>query len=362
MASPLSVGKLIAAVVRRVLVRRMILTDIKRACIISFRKIRWIEASNVRGSIVPREKRSGRVWIISSHIASGCIRRRTSTSSSNSQPSLTHRDCSMMLISPRSEVEPSKVLPFHADGPRFSSGSKASESEDADENRRMGSSSVHSSELLVEPKSRAPSTQVAGAKWRHSLATSVGSINPVEPEKPGSITGRHHDELQRSVNEQAKKEPMTRANTGSTIQVDTEQYGGINPDHDQRPPLEDQPSSDYGTGENDFRPQLHANDQQPSFTSKSYLTNLISPMFKIKAQEISRAVASEVSDCLNNTRSSQEDIELIVQTRVMSLLNESNPKKRKSSEIELEDSAQPNAKRITCSICPKTVGRPCDLK
>ncbi|MCJ1439376.1 hypothetical protein MMC27_008768 [Xylographa pallens] len=262
----------------------------------------------------------------------------------------------------QSEVEPSKVLPFHTDGPRFSSGSKASGSEDADENRHIDCTSVHSLELLVEQKSRAPSLQVAAASWRHSLATSAGSINPREPEKPGSTTGGHHDELQQSVNEQAKREPLSSANTGSTIQVDSEQCGRMNPDYDQRPPLEDQPSSHYRTGENDFRQKSYANDQQPSFTSKEYFTNLITPMFKIKAQEISRAVASEVSDCLNNTRSSQEDIELIVQTRVMSLLNEGNPKKRKSGEIELEDSVQPNAKRITCSICPKTVGRPCDLK
>ena len=268
----------------------------------------------------------------------------------------------MMLITPRSEVEPSKEVLSHADGPRFSYSSKVSGSGDAFENRRLDCTSVHSSELSMEQNSLAPSSQIAAANWRHSLVTSAGTTDPPDPEKLGSIIGGHHHELQLSVDEQAKKEPRTRVNTGSTIQMDSEQYRRTKSDYNRRTLLEDQPSRHYQTDESNFQKNAYTNDQQPSFTSKGHSTDLTSPIFKIKAQEISKAVASEVSDCLNNTHSSHEDIELIVQTRVMSLLNESNPRKRKSGEIELEDLAQPNAKRITCSICPKTVGRPCDLK
>jgi len=136
----------------------------------------------------------------------------------------------------------------------------------------------------------------------------------------------------------------------------------IHPNCDRAVNLEQRPSSHYQVAADSLRQNACPNDQQIHSISKGRSNYLSSPMLKIKAQEISKAVASEVSDCLNNTHSSQEDIELIIQTRVMSLLNESNPKKRKSGEMELEDSVQSNAKRITCRICPKTVGRPCDLK
>ena len=267
-----------------------------------------------------------------------------------------------MLIRPRSEVEPLKVLPSHTDGPRFSFGSKASELEDASGDRHIDCTSIHGSELSMGRKSRAPTSQVPSANLRHSLATSTGYTDSPEPEKLGSVIGCHYDELKQSVEEQASKEPRTRANTGSTIQMENEPCSTMNHDYDGRSHVEDQPTSKHRTDENDSQQKAYLNHRQPSLLSKGRPTDLASPMFKIKAQEISRAVASEVSACLSNTHSSPEDIELIVQTRVMSLLNEVNPRKRKNGEIELEDSAQPNVKRITCSICPKTVGRPCDLK
>ncbi|MCJ1288152.1 hypothetical protein MMC26_007507, partial [Xylographa opegraphella] len=261
----------------------------------------------------------------------------------------------------QSEVEEFKVLSSHTDMPRFSFDSKASESEDADENLRPDCTSVHSLGLAMEQKDRVPSAQAVAAHYGHSLAAGTDSTDTLEPEMLRGLPGGHHGELERPVGEQAKEEPRTRADTGSTIYMDSEQYARVNSDNDRQLPPDAQPSSSCRMIENDFRRKAYADDRQPRFTSKGRLNDLFSPMFKIKAQEFSKAVASQVSDCLNNTNSSPEDIELIIQTRVMSLLNESNPKKRKSGEIESEDSTQSNTKRITCSVCPKTVGRLCDL-
>ena len=266
-----------------------------------------------------------------------------------------------MLMNPRSEVEPAKALLSYASGPRFSFGSKASGSEDGDENRRIDCSSVHGSEVSMEQNIRDQASHGVSVKWRYSLDRNAQSTEPLDLEKLVSTTGGCHTEGQQSVEQQTEKDSRTRANTGSTIQVDSEHYRKLNQNPDQAVALEHQTSSSNRIAENDPRQKACGNNQQPRSISKCRSTALGSPVFKMRAQEISKAVALEVSDCLNNTRSSPEDLELIIQTRIMSLLNDGNPKKRKSGDAELDDSAQ-SIKRITCRICPKTVGRPCDLK
>lgn len=81
----------------------------------------------------------------------------------------------------------------------------------------------------------------------------------------------------------------------------------------------------------------------------------------MKAEEFSKAVATEVTNSLNNN-STTEEIELIIRTRVMSLLSPGTSKKRKNDEGAPDDPNQPNAKRVACQTCSKVVARPCDLK
>jgi len=82
---------------------------------------------------------------------------------------------------------------------------------------------------------------------------------------------------------------------------------------------------------------------------------------RIKAEEFSKAVATEVTNCLSNNVT-PEEIELIIKTRVMSLLSPGSSKKRKNDEAAPDDPSQPNAKRVACQTCSKVVARPCDLK
>ena len=85
---------------------------------------------------------------------------------------------------------------------------------------------------------------------------------------------------------------------------------------------------------------------------------------KINAEEISRALVNDLKKCLSNNTNNllPEDIELIIQTRVMSLLGQGSCKKRKAEEIDVDDTNQPSAKRVACQTCSKILGRPCDLK
>ena len=96
-----------------------------------------------------------------------------------------------------------------------------------------------------------------------------------------------------------------------------------------------------------------------SITYQSPGTESVAP--KINADEMSRAITNDVTKYLSND-SSPEDIELIIKTRVMSLLGQDSCKKRKAEDIDPDDTSQPNAKRVACQTCLKIIGRPCDLK
>ena len=93
--------------------------------------------------------------------------------------------------------------------------------------------------------------------------------------------------------------------------------------------------------------------------------SLKSSIADTKAIQLSKAIASDVANCLNTGQASQEDIQLIIQTRVLSLLDPNGTRKaskRTSDDAELDDTAQLRLKRVACKTCNKTMERPCDLK
>ena len=88
---------------------------------------------------------------------------------------------------------------------------------------------------------------------------------------------------------------------------------------------------------------------------------------KINAEDISRALANELTRCFSNKNNNSnkflpDDLESIIQTRVMTLLGQGGCRKRKAEQIDADDTNQSSAKRVACKTCSKVVGRPCDLK
>lgn len=131
--------------------------------------------------------------------------------------------------------------------------------------------------------------------------------------------------------------------TGGTAPVNTPGHG-----HDHNNPRQPHRSRDADTSQRSSR-----------VTLGSFGSDLANS--RIRAEEFSKAVATEVTNCLTNNVT-PEELELIIKTRVMSLLSPGSSKKRKNDEAAPDDPGQPNAKRVACQTCSKVVARPCDLK
>lgn len=267
----------------------------------------------------------------------------------------------MMLMSPRSGVESPRALDSAAAGPRFSFGSKTSELEGLDEYQRMDCSSVHGSEASAEHKALEASSHPSSVHWKHSLSQSTRAPYAQDIMRTGDTIDENETEVQRLVHGQCGGDTRRRANTDSTLKVDDEACSRALQTCEL--PRHAHSSAVSDASANSPRQDLHLKHPNWHNSPRNRSTGINIPPAKAKAQEISKAVASEVTSCLHNQISADE-IELIIQTRVMSLLSDGTTKKRKTGDTDNGNDgiAQPSSKRITCRSCPKTVGRPCDLK
>ena len=101
-------------------------------------------------------------------------------------------------------------------------------------------------------------------------------------------------------------------------------------------------------------------------TVETQRENVLKPTsLAVKTEELSRALASEFAQCMST--SSMEEMQRLIKTRVLSLLN---PKtlipdishKRNADDAGITSTSDPKRKRVACDLCPKTMERHCDLK
>lgn len=246
-------------------------------------------------------------------------------------------------------------------GPGFSFGSRSSAPGDLKESRNGPS---HRREGSIESKPADQLSQPDSIQWRPSSTRSFGSANTFQgmatgdtPHGPSSIPldstnvhGSQESRLQSRVDPRQDESylstglaPSTSHHTGVPTAVNA-------PGHSRDHSNQSQP-----------RRSREADDLQRLNEVKigSFGSDLVTS--RINAEEFSKAVATEVTNCLSNN-STAEEIELIIKTRLMSLLSPSSSKKRKNDEAAPDDPTQPNAKRVACQTCSKIVARPCDLK
>ena len=84
-----------------------------------------------------------------------------------------------------------------------------------------------------------------------------------------------------------------------------------------------------------------------------------------KATQLSKAIASDVTNCVNLGQASLEELQLIIKTRVLSIFDPTgarNTHKRTILDAKLDETMQAKTKRVACKSCPKMMERPCDLK
>ena len=81
-----------------------------------------------------------------------------------------------------------------------------------------------------------------------------------------------------------------------------------------------------------------------------------------KAEQASKEITSDITKSFRSN-ASPEEMQLIIRTKLLSLLNPSSLSiKRTSEDAGLDSSSDVNGKRVACSICSKQMGRPCDIK
>ncbi|MCJ1479269.1 hypothetical protein MMC13_007954 [Lambiella insularis] len=258
----------------------------------------------------------------------------------------------------QSEVEPSRALDSAATGPRFSFGSKASESEGPEDSRHMDCSSVHGSEASIEHKVQESLSHPSSVHWKQSFPARASHAQEIM--HAGDSIDENEDEAHRLVYEQYGGDNRRRFNTDSTMKLNNESccrtsQACVQPKATSSPALHNAHTNPSQQGSH-----LGAQHWHGFSGTRSASTSL--PPARAKAQEISKAIASDVTKCLHNNQTSAEEIELIIQTRVMSLLSDGTTKKRKTEDVDNDENIQPSSKRISCRSCPKTMGRPCDLK
>ena len=79
-----------------------------------------------------------------------------------------------------------------------------------------------------------------------------------------------------------------------------------------------------------------------------------------RVKQLSKAIVSDVTKNINQV--SPEELQLIIQTQILTLLGSNGSSKRTSDDAGLDNSTESLGKRVTCSVCPKMMGRPCDIK
>ena len=81
-----------------------------------------------------------------------------------------------------------------------------------------------------------------------------------------------------------------------------------------------------------------------------------------KADQVSKEITSDLTKSIRGN-ASPEEMQLIIRTKVLSLLSPSSSSiKRSSEDAGLDNLPEANGKRVACSICSKQMGRPCDVK
>ena len=81
-----------------------------------------------------------------------------------------------------------------------------------------------------------------------------------------------------------------------------------------------------------------------------------------KADQVSKEITSDITKSMRGN-ASPEEMQLIIRTKVLSLLSPSSSStKRSSDDAGLDNSSDVSGKRVACSICSKQMGRPCDIK
>ena len=254
-----------------------------------------------------------------------------------------------------------KVSSSSVTGPRFSFGSRSSAPSDSYESRDGLS---YRPEGSIEPKPADQLSQSDSVQWRPSSTRSSESANTFQGMSTGDTQrgtgtisleranghGSQESRMQSRADPRQEERYLSSALTPSTGRSTGIPTSVNAPGH----------SHDHGN-QSQPRRSREADDSQRlgGVKSGSFGSDLAAS--GINAEEISKAVAAEVTNCLSNN-STSEEIELIIKTRLMSLLSPSSSKKRKNDEAAPDDPNQPNAKRVACQTCSKVVARPCDLK
>ena len=79
-----------------------------------------------------------------------------------------------------------------------------------------------------------------------------------------------------------------------------------------------------------------------------------------QAELLSKAIAAGINKYMNQPAS--EEMQNMIKKTVFNICNPCGPNKRAIEDAGLDNQPEALGKRVACSICPKTMGRPCDIK
>lgn len=79
-----------------------------------------------------------------------------------------------------------------------------------------------------------------------------------------------------------------------------------------------------------------------------------------QAEQLSKAIAAGINKYMNQPPS--EEMQNIIQKTVFNIFNPRGAGKRTMEDVGLNNQPDALGKRVACSLCPKTMGRPCDIK
>lgn len=79
-----------------------------------------------------------------------------------------------------------------------------------------------------------------------------------------------------------------------------------------------------------------------------------------QAEQLSKAIAAGINKYMNQPAS--EEMQNIIQKTVFNIFNPCSLSKRTVEDAGLDNPPEALGKRVACSICPKIMDRPCDIK
>lgn len=103
-----------------------------------------------------------------------------------------------------------------------------------------------------------------------------------------------------------------------------------------------------------------ANISQSTPSSRVHVPSAEKRVSGIQAEQLSKAISADINQYMKQPLS--EEVQTMIRNRVLGLLNPLGSSKRTVEHAGLDGAPDPPGKRVACSICLKTMGRPCDIK